>query len=71
MALGRALAGLKRNEEAKTVPMAGIDVALSGPSSGGRDLVPEMRALIQTLGLRAFTISGRRIGCPVFFLICG
>ena len=49
-ALGRALAGLKRNEEAKAVLKAGIDAALSGRSSGGGDLVPEMRALIQTLG---------------------
>jgi tetratricopeptide (TPR) repeat protein len=49
-ALGRALAELKRNDEAKTVLMAGIEAALSGRSSGGGDLVPEMRALIQTLG---------------------
>lgn len=50
LALGRALAGLKRNDEAKTVLTAGIDAALSGRSSGGGDLVPEMRTLIQTLG---------------------
>ena len=49
-ALGRALAGLKRNDEAKSVLTAGIEAALSGRSSGGGDLVPEMRALIQTLG---------------------
>ena len=49
-ALGRALAGLKRNEEAKSVLNAGIEAALSGRSNGGGDLVPEMRALIQTLG---------------------
>jgi tetratricopeptide (TPR) repeat protein len=49
-ALGRALAGLKRNDEAKDVLTAGIEAALSGRSSGGGDLVPEMRALIQTLG---------------------
>jgi len=49
-ALGRALAGLKRNNEAKSVLTAGIEAALSGRSSGGGDLVPEMRALIQTLG---------------------
>lgn len=49
-ALGRALAGLKQNEEAKAVLTAGIDAALSGRSSGGGDLVPEMRALMQTLG---------------------
>jgi len=50
LALGRALAGLKRKEEAKSVLNAGIEAALSGRSNGGGDLVPEMRALIQTLG---------------------
>ncbi len=49
-ALGRALAGLKRNDEAKTVLTAGINAALSGRSNGGGDLVPEMRAMIQSLG---------------------
>jgi tetratricopeptide (TPR) repeat protein len=49
-ALGRALAGLKRNDEAKAALTAGIEAALSGRSSGGGDLVPEMRAFIQTLG---------------------
>ncbi len=49
-ALGRALAGLKRNDEAKTVLTAGINAALSGRSNGGGDLVPEMRALIQSFG---------------------
>ena len=49
-ALGRALAGLKRNDEAKTVLTAGINAALSGRSNGVGDLVPEMRALIQSLG---------------------
>ena len=49
-ALGRALAELKRHDEAKVVLNAGIEVALSGRSNGGGDLVPEMRALIQTLG---------------------
>ncbi|MCH6557926.1 MAG: tetratricopeptide repeat protein [Nitrospirae bacterium] len=49
-ALGRALAGLKRNDEAKTVLTAGVNAALSGRSNGGGDLVPEMRALIQSLG---------------------
>ncbi|MEE8494134.1 MAG: tetratricopeptide repeat protein [Nitrospirales bacterium] len=49
-ALGRALAGLKRHDEAKTVLTAGINAALSGRSNGGGDLVPEMRALIQSLG---------------------
>jgi len=48
--LGRALAGLKRNDEAKTVLTAGIDAAQSGRSIGGVDLVPEMRALVQSLG---------------------
>jgi Flp pilus assembly protein TadD len=49
-ALGRALAGAKRNDEAKTVLNAGIDAALSGRSNGGGDLVPEMRVLLQQLG---------------------
>ncbi len=49
-ALGRALMGLKRNDEAKAVLTAGIDAAQSGRSSGGGDLVPEMRAFIQSLG---------------------
>jgi tetratricopeptide (TPR) repeat protein len=49
LALGRALAGLQRHAEAKTVLMAGIEAALSGRSSGGGDLVPEMRELIQKL----------------------
>ncbi len=49
-ALGRALAGLKRTDEAKMVLTAGINAAQSGRSSGGGDLVPEMRALIQSLG---------------------
>jgi len=48
-ALGRALAGLNRKDEAKAVLTAGIEAAMSGRSSGGGDLVPEMRALIQTL----------------------
>jgi hypothetical protein len=49
-ALGRALAGIKRNDEAKIVLNAGINAALSGRSNGGGDLVPEMRALIQQQG---------------------
>ncbi len=49
-ALGRALAGLQRSDEAKAVLTAGIDAATSGRSNGGGDLVPEMRALIQSLG---------------------
>ena len=48
--LGRALAGVNRNDEAKAVLNAGIDAALSGRSNGGGDLVPEMRELIQKLG---------------------
>jgi tetratricopeptide (TPR) repeat protein len=48
-ALGRALAGLKRNEEANEILKAGIDVAISGRSNGGGDLVPEMQALQQKL----------------------
>ena len=48
-ALGRALAALGRNEEAKPVLTAGINAASSGRSNGGMDLVPEMRALLQTL----------------------
>jgi tetratricopeptide (TPR) repeat protein len=50
LALGRALIALERKEEAKSVLGAGIDAALSGRSNGGGDLVPEMRALLQTLG---------------------
>lgn len=49
-ALGRALAGLGRKEEAKPVLSAGIEAAQSGRASGGGDLVPEMRTLLQTLG---------------------
>ena len=48
-ALGKALAGLKRNEEAKVVLKAGIEAAQSGRSSGGGDLVPEMQAFIQRM----------------------
>ena len=49
LALGRALATLGRKDEAKPVLTAGIDAALSGRSNGGMDLIPEMRALLQTL----------------------
>jgi tetratricopeptide (TPR) repeat protein len=49
LALGRALIGLKKSDEAKPVLQAGIDAALSGRSNGGRDLVPEMQALLRTL----------------------
>lgn len=50
LALGRALTSLGRKEEAKPVLTAGIDAAESGRSIGGMDLIPEMRALLQTLG---------------------
>ncbi len=50
LALGRALIGLGRMEEAKPVLAAGIAAALSGRSNGGGDLVPEMQHLLQTLG---------------------
>jgi len=42
-ALGRALAGLKRNDEAKTVLTAGINAALSGRSNGLQDLTPNIK----------------------------
>jgi len=48
-ALGRALATLGQHEEARSVLAAGIEAATSGRSNGGGDLVPEMRALQQTL----------------------
>ncbi|MGH7771545.1 MAG: tetratricopeptide repeat protein [Candidatus Binatia bacterium] len=50
LALGRALVALGRKEEAKPVLTAGINAAASGRSSGGVDLIPEIRALLQTLG---------------------
>lgn len=49
LALGRALVALNRNEEAKPILQAGIDAATSGRSSGGVDLVPELRDLLRTL----------------------
>ena len=49
LSLGRALIGLKKTEEAKPVLQAGIDAAISGRSNGGRDLVPEMQALLRTI----------------------
>lgn len=49
LALARALVALARTEEAKPVLSAGIDAASSGRSNGGMDLIPEMRALLQTL----------------------
>ncbi len=48
-ALGRALVGLKRNDEARAVLTAGINAAQSGHANGGGDLVPEMRMLLQSL----------------------
>jgi len=50
LALGRALVELGRKEEAKPVLTAGINAATSGRSSGGVDLIPEMRALLQSIG---------------------
>ena len=50
LVLGRALISLGRKDEAKPVLQTGIDAARSGRSSGGGDLVPEMQALLQTLG---------------------
>lgn len=50
LALGRALIGLHKQEEAKPVLQAGIAAARSGRSNGGVDLVPEMQALLRTLG---------------------
>lgn len=49
LALGRALIGLGRTEEAKPILQAGIDAAISGRSNGGRDLVPEMQMMLQRL----------------------
>jgi len=48
--LGRALVSLGRKNEAKPILQAGIDASRSGRSSGGGDLVPEMEALLHTLG---------------------
>ena len=49
LALGRALALLGKNDEARSVLKTGIEAALSGRSNGGMDLVPEMQRLIGTL----------------------
>lgn len=49
LALGRALVALGRKEEAGPVLKAGIEAATSGRSSGGVDLVPELRALLQAI----------------------
>lgn len=50
LALGRALIGIKQPDDAKRVLQAGIDAAVSGRSNGGRDLVPDMQALLRSLG---------------------
>ena len=50
LGLGRTLISLGRKDEARPVLQAGIDAARSGRSNGGGDLVPEMEALLQTLG---------------------
>ena len=50
LVLGRALVSLGRKDEAKPILQAGIDAAYSGRSNGGGDLVPEMQALLRTLG---------------------
>lgn len=50
LALGRALIGAKRPDEARGVLEAGIEAAVSGRSNGGRDLVPEMQILLRSLG---------------------
>ncbi len=61
LALGRALIGLGSRDEAKPILKAGIEAALSGRSSGGVDLVPEMQALLQTLG-NQLDDPGREVG---------
>jgi thioredoxin-like negative regulator of GroEL len=50
LALGRALIGAGKSNEAKAILKAGIDAALSGRSNGGVDLVPELQALLRSLG---------------------
>jgi Flp pilus assembly protein TadD len=50
LGLGRTLISLERKDEARPVLQAGIDAAQSGRSNGGGDLVPEMQALLRTLG---------------------
>lgn len=49
LALGRVLIVLGRKDEAKPILQAGIDAATSGRSSGGVDLVPELRDLLHSL----------------------
>lgn len=53
LALGRALIGLQRKAEAIGVLQAGIDASTSGRANGGRDLVPEMQALVSLLSREA------------------
>ena len=50
LGLGRALVSLGRKDEAKPILQAGIHAARSGRSNGGVDLVPEMQAVLRTLG---------------------
>src|SRR5262245_24428903 len=50
LTLGRVLVSLERKDEAKPILQAGIDAARSGRSNGGGDLVPEMEALLRSLG---------------------
>ena len=50
LALSRALLELGLRDEARPILKAGIDAALSGRSNGGVDLVPEMQALLRSLG---------------------
>ena len=50
LALGRALIGAGRKDDAKPVLAAGIEAAVSGRSNGGKDLVPEMQQLLRSLG---------------------
>ncbi len=49
LALGRALIGVGRPDEAKPVLQAGINASASGRANGGRDLVPEMQMILQGL----------------------
>lgn len=50
LALGRALIKLGRQDEARPILIAGMEAAVSGRANGGVDLVPEMRALLHSLG---------------------
>ena len=50
LALGRALIRLGKPADAKPILTAGIEAVRSGRSNGGRDLVPEMEALLRRLG---------------------